>query len=76
MGSTAWAVTAALLAIALIWYRNSKAPAGRLPPGPTPVPVLGNVLDLTAKELWLTATKWAKQFGTSFCVNTTSAHTH
>ncbi|KAJ7202062.1 cytochrome P450 [Mycena pura] len=63
MGSTAWAVTAALLAIALIWYRNSKASAGRLPPGPTPVPVLGNVLDLTAKELWLTATKWAKQFG-------------
>ncbi|KAF8880650.1 cytochrome P450 [Infundibulicybe gibba] len=34
-----------------------------LPPGPKPVPVLGNVKDLTAKELWLPATKWSKEHG-------------
>ncbi|KAK7052512.1 cytochrome P450 [Favolaschia claudopus] len=56
-------VAAAVIASWYIWRRKSKAPAGLLPPGPTPVPVLGNVLDLTAKELWLAATKWAKQFG-------------
>jgi len=56
-------VVAALLALVYIWHRKSKAQAGPLPPGPTPVPILGNVLDLTAKELWLRATQWAKQFG-------------
>jgi len=56
-------VAAALLAVWFLWQRKSKAQAGPLPPGPTPVPILGNVRDLTAKELWLVATKWAKQFG-------------
>ncbi|KAJ7827129.1 cytochrome P450 [Mycena olivaceomarginata] len=56
-------VVAALLAFWFIWQRKSKTQAGALPPGPTPVPILGNVRDLTAKELWLTATKWAKEFG-------------
>ncbi|KAJ7148774.1 cytochrome P450 [Mycena crocata] len=52
-----------LLVVLFVWQRKSKAQAGPLPPGPTPVPILGNILDLTAKELWLVATKWAKQFG-------------
>ncbi|KAF8169142.1 cytochrome P450 [Mycena galopus ATCC 62051] len=56
-------VVAAVLALWFICRRKFKAQAGPLPPGPTPVPFLGNVRDLTAKELWLTATKWAKQFG-------------
>ncbi|KAL0566127.1 hypothetical protein V5O48_015888 [Marasmius crinis-equi] len=34
-----------------------------LPPGPKPVPLLGNILDLTPKELWLRATSWAKVYG-------------
>ncbi|KAJ7649235.1 cytochrome P450 [Mycena rosella] len=32
-------------------------------PGPSPLPLLGNVCHLTTKELWLVATEWAKQFG-------------
>ncbi|KAJ6494054.1 cytochrome P450 [Mycena vitilis] len=58
-----WALVAALPAFGFIWYRKSKAQARLLPPGPSPVPILGNVRDLTAKELWLVATQWAKQFG-------------
>ncbi|KAJ7651442.1 cytochrome P450 [Mycena rosella] len=58
-----WVLVAVLLTITFVWHRKSTAPARYLPPGPRPVPILGNVLDLTAKELWLVATKWAAQFG-------------
>ncbi|KAF9269728.1 cytochrome P450 [Marasmius fiardii PR-910] len=34
-----------------------------LPPGPKPLPILGNILDLTPRELWLRATSWAKIYG-------------
>ncbi|KIJ33064.1 hypothetical protein M422DRAFT_265094 [Sphaerobolus stellatus SS14] len=44
-----------------IWFRRSKG--GPLPPGPKPMPFLGNIKDLTTKELWLPAREWAKQYG-------------
>ena len=52
------------LGVLLIWSqrRTSKNP---VPPGPKPLPVLGNIFQLTAKELWLRVTKWAKQYGAS-----------
>ncbi|KAJ7584619.1 cytochrome P450 [Mycena floridula] len=53
--------------LTFLWIQRSrKSPSkttGPLPPGPKPVPVLGNVKDLTAKELWLKATEWSKQYG-------------
>ena len=54
-----------LLVASIIYFRKLKANAGNkhLPPGPKPVPVLGNVRDLQAKELWLPAMNWAKQYG-------------
>lgn len=45
------------------WSRSSKRSALPVPPGPKPVPLLGNIFDLTAKELWLRVTGWSKQYG-------------
>ncbi|KAG6808984.1 hypothetical protein H0H92_002091 [Tricholoma furcatifolium] len=54
---------ASLIVALFIWFRKHKASAASLPPGPKPLPVIGNVRDLTTKELWLPAAEWAKQFG-------------
>lgn len=50
----------ALLAFFSLFFRN---PPRRLPPGPKPWPLLGNITDLRTKELWLLATDWAKRYG-------------
>lgn len=50
----------ALLLTYYIWRRNDSK---MLPPGPMPLPLIGNMLDLTAKELWLRAHEWGKKYG-------------
>ncbi|KAG1849810.1 cytochrome P450 [Suillus tomentosus] len=40
----------------------------RLPPGPVPFPLLGNVLSVNTKEPWLTYTEWAAVYGDLFFV--------
>jgi cytochrome P450 len=54
--------TAAFLFILFLWARRPKSSVP-LPPGPKPIPVIGNIRDLTPKQLWVTATKWSKQYG-------------
>ncbi|KAK1053457.1 hypothetical protein LTS16_001214 [Friedmanniomyces endolithicus] len=38
----------------------------RLPPGPTPLPFIGNKLDLPARQPWLQFEKWSHQYGPVF----------
>lgn len=55
----------ALLVAVFIWFRKpwKASRSSPLPPGPKPLPILGNLTDLTTKELWLPVTEWAKVFG-------------
>ena len=63
---------AVLLAIVLsyVLYRQlaKPKPPAPLPPGPKPFPVLGNIADLTTKELWLSAERWGRQYGSLSCI--------
>ena len=53
----------ALVALYL-WSRSRKANATLpVPPGPKPLPVIGNIFNLTPKELWLRMTEWARPYG-------------
>lgn len=63
MSSSVYAGLGSLLVALFIWLRKPKASTAPLPPGPKPLPLVGNIKDLTPKELWLPATRWAKQYG-------------
>lgn len=57
---------AATLSYALYRHLTKPKPPAPLPPGPKPLPILGNIADLTTKEFWLFAERWAKQYGSSY----------
>lgn len=76
MSAAVFAGLAAL--VALFFFIHSLKPRSSTPypPGPKPVPVLGNIRDLTSKELWLTAKKWAGEFGTRHATYIRYSSTH
>ncbi|KIJ44583.1 hypothetical protein M422DRAFT_251862 [Sphaerobolus stellatus SS14] len=55
--------------------RRTRIPKGlRLPPGPKPKPIIGNLLDLPKDHEWLMHAKWAKQYGELVYVNVLGTH--
>ena len=51
------------LAALHLWLSRGSKVAISVPPGPKPIPILGNLNDIPGKEPWFLVTKLAKQYG-------------
>lgn len=65
--STLKAFALAAVAVAFVRVVSSKKRGVKYPPGPRPLPLIGNLLDFPdfKKEPWLLYTEWKKTYGTS-----------
>jgi cytochrome P450 len=48
---------------AFTWLIQNRQNKPRLPPGPRPLPLLGNILSIDTREPWLTYTEWRAAYG-------------
>ncbi|EIW83950.1 cytochrome P450 [Coniophora puteana RWD-64-598 SS2] len=62
VGSAATVLVGLALVKQLLARRYTSA-GPSLPPGPPPLPIVGNALEVPSDEAWLTYTKWQKQYG-------------
>ncbi|TDL21759.1 cytochrome P450 [Rickenella mellea] len=62
MISTPQLVASACLVLVLLWLRR-RSLTHKLPPGPKPLPILGNALQMPTQRGWLTYAEWAKNHG-------------
>ncbi|XP_001498220.2 cytochrome P450 2F5 isoform X1 [Equus przewalskii] len=58
-----------LLALVCLFLTLSSRSKGRLPPGPRPLPLLGNLLQLRSQNMLTSLTKLSKKYGSVFTVH-------
>lgn len=56
-------IAAAGLAIALVKRLSSRSNELPYPPGPKPLPFLGNIRDIPLVNPWITYTEWGRAYG-------------
>uniref|UniRef100_A0A8C5R4M3 unspecific monooxygenase n=1 Tax=Leptobrachium leishanense TaxID=445787 RepID=A0A8C5R4M3_9ANUR len=66
-------VTALLLIVCAVFIlativRTRRQETARLPPGPTPLPILGNLLQFSGKEVFKTFIKFAEKYGSVYTI--------
>ncbi|XP_006880156.1 PREDICTED: cytochrome P450 2C21-like isoform X2 [Elephantulus edwardii] len=55
------------LILCLLW--NQRRAKGKLPPGPTPLPIIGNILQINMKDMNKSLNMLAKEYGPVFTVH-------
>ena len=68
-GPWSWIGMSVLLVVLMQTWLRARARARRLPPGPTPLPIVGNILQMPRKDL-------GREFADLSNVYGTSTHAH
>ncbi|KAN0092739.1 Cytochrome P450 [Tylopilus felleus] len=62
--TVAFSVALAAYTLITFWRSRYRVPASHpLPPGPPPLPIIGNVLGISPEEPWASYTRWGKTYG-------------
>lgn len=69
MDSVSTAILLLLLAFICLFLRLGARDKGKLPPGPQPIPLLGNLLQLRSQDMLSSLTKLSQEYGSVYTVH-------